>query len=168
MRKNTFDADNYHMIFSKSFGYAVRGILYIASQQQQKQYVQVEEISSRLEAPRHFMGKILKKLAKEGILNSVKGPSGGFTTNDNTLSLPLSRLLEITNDSAMLTQCVLRLKECNGLNPCPMHYRIEPVKQELKDLLGTTHIGNLLSEEETLTEIKIKETLNGHILKPII
>jgi Rrf2 family transcriptional regulator, iron-sulfur cluster assembly transcription factor len=140
------------MIFSKSFGYAVRGILYIASRQQEKQYVQVEEISAQLEAPRHFMGKILKRLAKEGILVSVKGPSGGFTTNESTLSLPLSRLLDITNDSASLTQCVMRVKACNGENPCPMHYKIEPVKQELKDILGNTHIGSLLTNEKKLAE----------------
>jgi Rrf2 family transcriptional regulator, iron-sulfur cluster assembly transcription factor len=155
------------MIFSKSFGYAVRGILYIASRQHNKQYVQVEEISARLEAPRHFMGKILKRLAKEGILSSVKGPSGGFTTNDTTLAISLSRLLDITNDSAVLSHCVLRLKECNGENPCAMHFKVESVKQELKDILANTTIGTLLSEEHILEERLKNHSLTSHSLIPI-
>jgi Rrf2 family protein len=69
------------MIFSKSFGYAVRGMLYVAMMQDEKRYVQAEEISTRLAVPRHFMGKILKKLVKERLLASSKGPSGGFTFN---------------------------------------------------------------------------------------
>jgi Rrf2 family transcriptional regulator, iron-sulfur cluster assembly transcription factor len=155
------------MIFSKSFGYAVRGILYIASRQQEKQYVQVEEISARLEAPRHFMGKILKRLAKEGILSSVKGPSGGFTTNETTLSVPLARLLDITNDSAALSHCVLRLKECNGENPCAMHYKVESVKQELKDILANNSIGSLLAEENILTERSNNDSLTRLSLRSI-
>jgi DNA-binding IscR family transcriptional regulator len=53
------------MTFSKSFGYAVRGVLYIAIMQDEKRYVQVEEIAGQLAVPRHFMGKILKNLVKE-------------------------------------------------------------------------------------------------------
>ena len=45
------------MIFSKSFGYAVRGVLYIALMQDEKRYVQVEEIASTLSVPRHFSGE---------------------------------------------------------------------------------------------------------------
>ena len=47
------------MTFSKSFGYAVRGVLYIAVMQNEKRYVQAEEIAAQLFVPRHFMGKIL-------------------------------------------------------------------------------------------------------------
>jgi Rrf2 family transcriptional regulator, iron-sulfur cluster assembly transcription factor len=133
------------MIFSKSFGYAVRGIIYIASRQNEKHFVQVEEISSNLEAPRHFMGKILKRLAKEGVLSSVKGPSGGFTINATTLSLPLINLIYITNDIASLNSCVLRFKECNGTNPCPMHFQMETIRKELKQMLTGTLIGDLLN-----------------------
>ena len=86
------------MIFSKSFGYALRGILYIAIMKEQKRYVQVEEIASKLAAPRHFMGKIMKRLAKEKLLISAKGPSGGFMLGENTLEKPLMDLIVITDE----------------------------------------------------------------------
>src|SRR5580765_6800553 len=77
------------MIFSKSFGYALRGLLYITFRQHESRYVQVEEIASNLAVPKHFMGKILKRLAKEQILHSAKGPSGGFRMNKSTASVSL-------------------------------------------------------------------------------
>src|SRR6516164_3759971 len=72
------------MIFSKSFGYAVRGVLYVTFKQNNGRFVQVEEIASSLAVPKHFMGKILKRLVKEQILTSAKGPNGGFRVNATT------------------------------------------------------------------------------------
>jgi len=132
------------MIFSKSFGYTIRGILFISSMQTEKQFVQVEEIASALSVPRHFMGKILKKLAKEKILSSAKGPTGGFTINKNTLQVKLLDIVKLTNGSLGLGNCVLRLQECNSTNPCPMHYKIEGMRKGLTSFLSETTIADLL------------------------
>ena len=136
------------MIFSKSFGYAVRGVLYIAVMQDEKKYVHVEEIASSLMVPRHFMGKILKRLVKEKLIASSKGPSGGFTVNDSTLDLPLIRLVDITDGLQGFGNCVLRVKACNEANPCPLHYQVEGVKHKLKSMLYETTIGDLLKEDK--------------------
>jgi Rrf2 family transcriptional regulator, iron-sulfur cluster assembly transcription factor len=136
------------MIFSKSFGYALRGILYIAVMRDQKRYVQVEEIASKLAVPRHFMGKIMKKLAKEKLLISTKGPSGGFILHDSTLEKPLMDLIIIIDGVEIFDMCVLRAKECNGTNPCPMHSKMEGLKTNLKSILTDTAIGDLLEEDK--------------------
>jgi Rrf2 family protein len=83
----------------------------------EKRYVQVEEIASKLVVPRHFMGKIMKKLAKEKILFSTKGPSGGFMLGENALQMPLMDLIVIIEGVEIFDSCVLRAKECNSLNP---------------------------------------------------
>src|SRR5918994_618927 len=64
------------MPFTKSFGYALRSILYIAIMSKEKSKVQVEEIAVRLSVPKHFLGKIMRLVVKNGILNSTKGPYG--------------------------------------------------------------------------------------------
>lgn len=135
-------------MFSKSFGYAVRGVLYIALMQDTKQYVQAGEIAKRLAVPRHFMGKILKKLVKTGVLSSSKGKTGGFTVNSNTRALPLSFLVEITDGADLFRTCALRLQECNAANPCPVHKKMEAVRQGLGELLSATSIGDLLGDDK--------------------
>jgi len=136
------------MIFSKSFGYAVRGLLYIAWKQEEKSYVQAGEIAANLAAPKHFMGKILKNLAKNGVLNSVKGPTGGFTTNNHSLDISLLEIMEITEGLLSFHNCALRLKECNAINPCPFHTRFETVKSNLRSVLSETTIRDLLKESK--------------------
>jgi len=132
------------MIFSKSFGYALRGVLYITFRQDESRYVQVEEVASSLAAPKHFMGKILKRLAKEKVLDSAKGPSGGFRVNTNTPAVTLMKLAEITSDLDILKTCVLQFKECTGQNPCPLHAQMEETRTNLSSIMANTTIHNLM------------------------
>ena len=136
------------MTFSKSFGYAVRGVLYIAMMQNEKRFVQVEEMAAQLLVPRHFMGKILKRMVKEKIISSSKGPAGGFTVNEDTLDTSLLRLIDITDGPDVFRTCVLRLKECNSSNPCPLHNQMETLNARLKTILLTTTIRNLMVEDK--------------------
>ena len=89
--------------------------------QEDRRFVQVEEMSNTLAVPRHFMGKVMKMLVKERLLASSKGPSGGFTLHESSLVTPLARIAEITEGPDFLNQCALRVKECNASNPCERH-----------------------------------------------
>ena len=131
------------MMFSKSFGYAVRAVMYITLQQTTKRNVQAEEIASVLGVPRHFVSKILKRLVKEKVLSSVKGPSGGFTVNDHTSATPLTRIFEITGDIGVFETCALRFNKCNSVNPCPAHFQIEKIRSELGEFLSDNTISSL-------------------------
>jgi Rrf2 family transcriptional regulator, iron-sulfur cluster assembly transcription factor len=150
------------MFFSKSFGYAVRGILYIASVQEEKKYVHVEEIAQKLAVPRHFMGKILKILAKKNFIHSVKGPSGGFSINEKTMKVSLLELVDSIDGLETFRSCVLRLKECNSLNPCPLHVQMEGLKSKLRSVLAGTTINDMMDENkvEFLKSISTEVELN--------
>jgi Rrf2 family protein len=137
------------MIFSKSFGYAVRGLLFIAFVQDEKRYVRVEEIAAGLSVPRHFMGKILKRLVKEDLLYSVKGPSGGFMLREGGLKIPLLQLMEKIDGLDSLQHCVIRVKECNEMSPCPLHFQMEEVKKKMRTILSDTTVGDLLHSDST-------------------
>jgi len=135
------------MFFSKSFGYAVRGILYVALISTEHRKVSIDEISDRLSVPRHFLGKIMNRVAKKGILSSTKGPNGGFALNDLTLSTSLLALLESINGIDQFHECVLRMKKCNALHPCPLHDSIQPYKKALLELFLKADIGSLIADE---------------------
>jgi len=133
------------MVFSKSFGYAVRGVLYIAIMNGERKRIQLDEIAEKLTVPRYFLGKIMQKMVKEGILESGKGKHGGFSLNENTLKTTLIKLVEITGDKDEPDSCVLRFRKCNKLNPCPMHRETEALRKEWNDLLQTTTLERLLA-----------------------
>lgn len=137
------------MIFSKSFGYAVRGVLYIALMQDEKKFIHVEEIARKLDVPRHFMGKILKRLVKGNVIHSSKGPMGGFTINEETLTIPLIALVNIFGGLESFKSCVLKLKECDLDNPCPLHNQMTYIQKELRGMLSGTTFCDLLKNDRS-------------------
>lgn len=153
-------------MFSKSFGYALRGILYIALLQNEGRNIHVDEIAEKLSVPRHFMGKILKNLVKHGILHSIKGPNGGFSVQEQTLSIPLLKIVELTDGLSLFNVCVLRLHVCSADNPCPMHKQIEQSKASLKATLINTTIGDLLIEDKEDFIKSITTGVETQALKP--
>jgi Rrf2 family protein len=140
------------MIFSKSFGYALRGILYVALEEVH-QSVQLDDMAEALGVPRHFMAKIMKRLVQRGLLSSAKGRFGGFSLSETTLQRKLIDIYEITDHPEALLQCVLSKGLCSAEHPCRLHDKIAPLRQPLQDILYHTTIGDLLyggNKEELL------------------
>lgn len=132
------------MIFSKSFGYSLRGVLYVALQNETG-HVQLNDMSEALGVPRYFMGKIMKRLVHEGIIDSIKGPTGGFFLNATTLNRYLIDVYRVTDHPEDLTQCVLARGECSSETPCKLHDLILPLKEPINRLLHATTIGDLMT-----------------------
>jgi len=136
------------MFISKSFGYALRGVLYIALMQDENRKVQVDEIATQLSVPKHFLGKIMQQMVRAGLLKSTKGPYGGFSLTGTTLDAPLIKLLETTDDINRFNVCVLKLKTCNSANPCPLHHKMEVFKNNILKLFHETTINDLLTDNK--------------------
>lgn len=132
------------MLYSKSFGYALRGILYVALKHNKQQTTQADEIARELVVPKHFLSKIMKKLVKHGILLSVRGPHGGFYMSEKTMTTSLFDLVILTGGHAQWDNCVLRLKKCNASHPCPLHHKMQACKREMHELFTRTTIKDLL------------------------
>lgn len=144
------------MYFSKSFGYALRSILYIASHSDKQQRIRADEIAQELDIPKYFLSKIMEKIARHGVLNSAKGMTGGFSLNPKTLETSLYNLLMLTDTDPGIENCVLGLKECNSKRPCALHEKMKEQKEQLRRLLKNTTVEMLLDPKaaDLLTRMK--------------
>lgn len=134
------------MLFSKSFGYAVRSVLYIASLQKANRFVSLEEISTELLLPKQFLGRVLKNMVKAKVISSFKGPTGGFMISKEGMQVTLITILEIT-DGNCLEQCVLKSKNCNPSNPCPAHFGFEKTRKAAKEFLCDLTIADMIGTD---------------------
>ena len=146
------------MVLSKSFGYALRGILFVALLKDEERKVSIEEIADRLSVPRHFLGKIMKSMVKAGIMSSTRGQQGGFFINEKTLNTPIIAIILLTEGTNYFNTCLLNLRKCNAANPCPLHYKVEKFKNEILDVYSQTTIGDLLKDNKSdfINSIAIK------------
>lgn len=130
-------------MFNKETEYALRGLVYIWSQNLQGKKPGVEEISIEADAPKYYMGKILQRLVKQKVLHSIKGKGGGFYLSEEQSKISLKDLVKITEGSIIHEKCGFGLKYCTPESPCPLHNRYAPIRAQIDELLSTETIATL-------------------------
>ena len=118
-------------MFSKSCKYGIRAVLYLAVHSTNEKRLGVTEIASELDVPKHFLAKILQQLAKENLISSTKGPTGGFFLNAKNRKSKLKEVVEILDGPELFTHCILGLKECSSEKPCPLHFQAFGMREVL-------------------------------------
>lgn len=143
-----------HLMFSKACEYGIKATLHIALQSLDGRRVSLKEIAREIDSPEAFTAKILQKLVRDGILDSVKGPSGGFEMPKKRMDE--TRLIEIVSaidGDEIFTGCGLGLKECNAEAPCPVHHKFKTIRDNLRDMMSQTSIFELATGLEVGTTV---------------
>ena len=135
-------------MFSKTFGYALRAATFVAVHGKDSKKVGLQDLSQSLDIPYHFLGKIMQDLVRHGIVDSTKGPSGGFYANDRTAETPLLDILKITDGSLVFDQCALNIKRCNAAQPCPLHHDFAACRDGMLQAMAVKTVGILAVEVE--------------------
>ena len=134
-------------MFSKSTEYALRAVIYIAREGTKDNKLGIAEIADSIDSPRSFTAKILQLLTADNkIISSVRGPHGGFYISEKAKKLPVRSILKAMGDDEMLGQCVLGLKKCSDVKPCPMHMQYKVIKEQLINLFENKTIADLAGE----------------------
>jgi Rrf2 family iron-sulfur cluster assembly transcriptional regulator len=111
-------------MLSNTSKYAIRSVIYLALYSSGEKKVGIREISEALNIPTPFLGKILQNLAKHQILESTKGPHGGFCLKRQAIDIPLMEIIEIIDGGDLFDRCVIRTTKCNYDAPCSLHDKI--------------------------------------------
>lgn len=134
-------------MFSKACTYGIKAVIYIANESLEGNRVKLGDVVKSAGSPEAFTAKILSTLTKHNIINSFKGPSGGFDIDFNRMkSLSVSEIVFAIDGDSVYKGCVLGLDECNAAEPCPMHDKFVKIRSELKKTLETTNIYELATK----------------------
>jgi len=128
-------------IFSKTCEYAMRAVFFIAHKTAEGGRVGIKEIAVGIDSPEPFLAKILQDLSRRGVIQSAKGPNGGFYVDDVILNMSLASIVEAVDGNGIFTRCGLGLDYCSEENPCPIHHDFKAIRDQIQDLLKTTKIG---------------------------
>jgi Rrf2 family protein len=118
-----------------------------------------QEVASEIDSPEAFTAKILQQLVKNNIINSVKGPKGGFEMDPTILkSLPLNKIVIAIDGDELLKGCGLGLLKCSETYPCPVHHEFKKIRESICNLLENTTVQELalgLKNEQTVLKTKL-------------
>lgn len=133
-------------MFSKACEYAIRAVVCIAACATAGERMSLTEIAEQTDSPEAFTAKILQKLVHAGLVNSVKGPGGGFEISDAAArKITLSQIVSTIDGDGIYTGCALGLPQCNATKPCPVHDHFLRIREDLRTMLEGTTVHALVS-----------------------
>lgn len=136
------------MIFSPSFEYALQALIYLAGRKN-GQPVQVQEIAQKEGIPKYFLAKILNYLDHQSLVESVKGPGGGFKLSRPAAKIKVSDVVAVYEGLDHLDKvCILGLDRCQEPNSCALHKEWKKFRQTLKKRVKLLTVADLKRTQE--------------------
>ena len=128
-------------MLSKSCEYAIRAMMYIAQKSKGGEKVGIKAIANGTNAPEHFMAKILQELSRKELLQSAKGPNGGFYLDSSHMKNSLADVVKAIDGDRLFKGCGVGLENCSEKKPCPLHDEFKVIRERIKVMLQTATVG---------------------------
>ena len=138
-------------MFSRSSGYAIQALTYLAAQPSGR-LVGAREIATSLDIPMPFLWKILRKLSQQKLVRSFKGVRGGYELARPASTIRMSEILLVGHDGDRGGECVLGLALCSDAQPCPLHAHWKDVREEIEKRIKSTRLSDLARKPGSNTQ----------------
>lgn len=122
---------------------AIKAVIYLATKFESGEKAGVKEIAEYIDASEHTVGKVLQTLVKENVINSAKGPTGGFYMNARQLIQPIINVVLAIDGKEVFNQCGLGLSKCSEKHPCPFHDDFKPIRDQFKKMCSEKRVADL-------------------------
>ena len=119
--------------------HAIKALLHLANQEY-GMYVQVQTLSKLASIPGPYLSKLVKILAKKGILDSKRGSQGGIRFSVKRKNITFLDICKALEDPIIGQECFLSKRPCNTKNSCVMHNDWSEIREQLKLFLDQKEI----------------------------
>jgi len=127
------------MLLTKECDYAIRIIRALADGTKRK----VEDIAEEQYVPQKYAYKIIKKLNRVGLVQSVRGRYGGYYLQKSLDSFSLADIVRTIDSKRYISECLQEDSECPFRNhpdrQCAIHFHLLRIQD------------NILNEMKALT-----------------
>lgn len=130
------------MIYSKPCEYAIRALSYLA-RFPPDQATQGKEIAKAEGLPAPVLGKVLQELVRKGLLESRRGPGGGFRLARRPQLITLRDVVAAIDGLDQFLECAVGLERCSDESPCPLHDTWKGLRTQMMKYLEATTLDDM-------------------------
>lgn len=128
---------------------AIKAVIYLASKFESGDKAGIKEIAAFIDASEHTVGKMLQTLVKEKVINSAKGPAGGFYLAPEQKNQPVINMIIAIDGIEVFDECGLGLSKCSATHPCPMHIDYKDIRDRFKTMCEQKKVSDLCETVNT-------------------
>ena len=117
------------MLFSRPCEYAIHALTFLA--RASEGVAGAGEIAEAEDIPLPILSKVLQDLVRKGLLDSRRGPGGGFRLSRRPELITLRDVVAAIDNLDDFQRCVTGLPNCSDEAPCPLHETWKPMRTAL-------------------------------------
>ena len=102
------------------------------------------EVAAELDVPANYLSKILHTLSRAGLVNSERGPGGGYRLARPADRLSIADVVGAIDPNALESRCLLGRRDCPGRHPCLAHDRWFRATEPITAFFRETMVSELL------------------------
>jgi Rrf2 family protein len=133
------------MRLSKTSEYALRVLSFMINSD--TEMFSAKFLIKKLSVPDKYLRRLMTDLRKKGFISSVQGREGGYVFAKGADTIFLSEVIDAVEGMDKYRGCVLGFGKCSDNNPCSLHTKYAPIRNELIRFLSTTTISELKNGE---------------------
>lgn len=135
-------------MFSSTAEYALRAVSFLATHTEGLSSSQL--IAEHTKVPPGYLSKVLKDLAQAGVVNSQRGPNGGFSLAGSAESLSVLAVINAVDPIQRIKTCPLGIPS-HGTNLCRLHRRLDDAIAMVERTLAETSIAAMIERKDDST-----------------
>jgi Rrf2 family protein len=93
--------------------------------------------------PAPIVCKVLQKLVRKGLLQSRRGPGGGFRLARRPELITLRDIVAAIDGLDQFLECAVGLEHCSDESPCPLHDTWKALRTEMTNYLEVTTLADM-------------------------
>ena len=129
------------MILTKRVNYGVKGLLNLARNNNQSF---LKKISQEEEIPESYLAKIFQVFVQRGILDSKKGPNGGFYLAMALDEISIGKIVECLEGEPNLERCPIGSSSCENKDSCVIFTTWREHEEAKNELLKNITIEDIM------------------------
>ena len=102
-------------MFGRTADYAIRAMLLLARERKAEDFLRADEVADAIGAPRNYTSKVLGELAKSGLIESSRGPTGGFRLLKPAHMISVGTVIDLFDTPSTNSRCLNGNAPCNPL-----------------------------------------------------
>ena len=136
--------------------YAVSAMVDLTKQQQDGP-VTLAAISERQFISLSYLEQLFRRLREGGLVNSVRGPGGGYTMARDPSEITVAEVIRAVNEPVHTTMCENGIRGCHRGNRCDTHQLWEALGQHIYRFLDAVTIQQVSDGEVFLDRVELMD-----------
>ncbi len=130
-------------MFSQTTEYALRAAVWLAGNEGSPQTNQ--KIATATQAPAAYLSKLMKSLARAGLVRGARGAGGGFELARPAASVSVLDVVNAVDPVCRIKVCPLGLAS-HKTRLCPLHKKLDEAIATIETSFRTTSLADVLGD----------------------